>query len=1215
MALMLRSVLCRHRSTAFWTIARFSSVRVESNERLLGNDFYNAPEERKWNPRDTTLFFDFRILNKIEDIQNVVQKMGSEISAAHLSGALNRMRQLKLSVENGFLQHLANLVLQKKTHFYAKQCASAWLCFARLGFYDPEFYDQFAETSMKLSFIQAYSPVDLSNIIYGIGLLQKRREQQLGLQLKPRKVSFSERTIAFPLQMPFLKTLVKDTLLTSHPTRLNEVQMNSVVYGLGLAKFEELDLIEALLKQASYSDRLWRYTEGELSNLLYGMVLMGLEPQQDAIQNVVYEITKPERLKRVAEHEMTCLMYALRLLKWESLPPLQNLRDELTHSERLRYLSEQSLSMILSNMRYLGMTEASDVGPLITEIASERILSKIKPQGLAMGLYNYASSSFRDEAVLERLVQTAMQPKHVAAFTPNDISNILFALSFLKYDRHDVLAPLKERLSDPVLVSMFEPGHMANVFYGSGRLGLSETLPYSLEAVMKPEKLHKLTPSQLVNVIYGLGQSASKNTEAVDRLLTLVLQMEKLKDLSANQLSSIVSSLGRMGYKNRTFLMQLMNEVVQSDRLRSISSIGLCNVLHGLAGCEFRDGSLLGSFLKEVILPSRLADFAPSQLSILMYSIGKIGIEDVRVTKPILKEIMKESCLAEMNIHGYTNVLYGLSQLEQFDEKIWERLTAEIHRPERLENMKALEMSLILYAYGMKRFYKPVLKEIVAKAQNEACLKDFTTVGLASSLYSLAQLELRDLNCVEKMLKTFCEKRHLEQATSHHLGNVVFSIGLMEVRNSDALAILKTEILKPGRLQSFSRHALHNLLFGFGQLEHKDLHLAEALWKEVLHLERLAGFTQREWTTIATSLEKMGFKKEDDVIPIRSKILTSRGLPVETLPRPHSKYEFTSEDIRRLREEHQNRQKEDASSKVSLKTALERHLEKVWASRRRDLEFRPFRGRGWTKRMWFTREVDMKSMSTCDFRIGEIGVNLQRIHQGTKVCIEERCSRSVLLCIPSRFQVGFEFSAFLIGMELEKRMRPSKAKIKRSVMIFNQAQQTLSDDEFLFPSKKTPSRERVISPWTSPYYNLRVIQWPDSVGPAKTVNDDFEENSKEANVDNPYEDDVSGSESAFEFESDSESSSASRSDIASIPGSGSDIAFASGPVDQSESGSGSEPEFTFESAETSSRRSYNKTSVPFEQLLKQQKQIVQKQDAAALNAMVDELNAFLEKSK
>jgi len=1028
---------------------------IHQKEPVLSGEFFNDVNLVKKSENSAIPFFDFRVLHNVHDIERVVRGLGSQITAFQITAALNRLRVLRVPVQHDFLHSLANSVLQKSDVFHSKALAFLWLCFSRLQYQEPEFFDQLAQASMKLNAVEAYKPADISNIVYSIGLLQKSKEQRLKIRLKPiGRGPRIEQVIAFPLQYELLETLIQKTILTNHPARLNEIQIVSSVYGLGLSKFQDLKILEPILQEASTEERLIRYTVGELSNLVYGMVLLGLDKIDPLLRQVIDEITKSERLKQSAEQELSCLMYCLRLLGLKENPALlSRIQQEVIHPYRLMHLTERGLSMMISNLRILGLNDATTFGPLLKEITSDRILNKITSQGLAMALYNYSLSEFRDDQVLEKLVQVAMTPSMVSAFTTNDISNLMYALSAVKYPNVEQLTPLKERLSDPALISRFQPGHVANLFYGSGKLGFSESLPHALDEVTKPENLPNLGPSQVIQIVHGMSQLGLQDQASLDKILDRLIP--QTGSLVCNQLANLVSSLGKLGYKDHDRITRIMTEIIKSEKIIQFTASALCLTLHGLASTGFRIGPILGGLLQEIILPSRIQQFSNSQLALMMYSIGKIGIEDQRVIQPMSDEIFKDDRISQMDNQGLTNILYGLSQLEQFDEGVWEKLTTEISTPQRIKNFKALELSLIFYAFGMKKLRKPILNELVLEMKKEERLEEFSTVGLASTLYSLAQLEMNEMEVVEKLVMRFIQEDHLLKATPHHLGNVVYALGLLNYRNKEIMKPLKIEILKEERLSGFSRRALHNLVFGFAQLKYRSEQVLNALWKEVLKLERLVGFTEREWSSIAYSLDQLQFKSEDEVISIRRRILTSRGL--EEIKVGY-KTELTSEDLRQMR--NSKTQKQDSEMNVQIPPVTS----------------------------------NQNSENT-----DSLSVLKQDMDLGSKYPISK----------DARYRTEQQ----PIGPPLHPKDSPRRrsrqqtgSRTRRQVMVFNQSTPDFSDDERdTLPThlerKTLTQSNRLISPWSSPHYNTRFHNWPTGKTSTKVVDSDFHPNQPTSDSD------------------------------------------------------------------------------------------------------------------
>ena len=880
-------------------LPRVSGIRQVAT-RSDGLGFYNDPQERKWNPRDRTAFFDFRVLHDVRDVERIVRSLDETISVGHLSGALNRLHRLSTKPDADFLQLLADRTIQRLADFEARHFSTVWSAMVRLGWSDVDFYDTLAQEAMQPNYLQAYSPIHIAQLVYGVGRLQKIWDQKRGIRLRP---CGENDILAFLHQRSFLAALVENTLLSHHPGRLNDMQLSSVIYGLGLAKFRAKDLPKPLVETVTSAIQWPGFSEGTLVSMLYGMTLMGMSKHQEVMQTAIGALTHPDRLFRLKEKDLTCLLYVLRLLQFDEVVPLKHIRELLSDKLRLRHFSEQSLSMMTTNLRCLGIKGAGTLGPLLGEIASERVLPNIAPQGLAMALYNYAVSDFRDVTVLKRLTEEAMQPKHMERFSPSDLSQMMFALSFLNYDDRAMLAPLKQRVSDRSLLGALEIGDMLNLIHGCARFGWMPSLPYTFEELLDSSRIHRMTSSQIGSMLYSMSLGGSAEQQYLTSVLEQIVQMDRLKDFHANQLGAMLSSLGKMRYSDESVLKQWVSEIVKPHRLETFSSTGLVMALHGLAGCEFRDGPLLGSFLREIILPSRLSEFRPAQLSIIVFSLGKIGVEDTRVIDPVMQEVMQESCLVALTAQGLTNTLYGLAQLQAFNEQIWTTLSAEVRKPERLAQLSALELSLLLYAYGMKRWQPPVLDILLQMAAQESIVKDYTTVGLASSLYSLAQLERHDAPCIDGIAQEFVQDHRLHDCTSHHLANVVFSLGILNYRNKDVIGDICQEVMR--RVPSFSRHGLYNLIFGLGRLEYRHNVLLEELWKEMLKLERLAGFTEREWATIAYHLSQLEFKDEDAVIRLRSKILSTRGLPAQPISHIHSKRELTAGDLQKIREDYQ----------------------------------------------------------------------------------------------------------------------------------------------------------------------------------------------------------------------------------------------------------------------------------------------------------------------
>ena len=74
-------------------------------------------------------------------------------------------------------------------------------------------------------------------------------------------------------------------------------------------------------------------------------------------------------------------------------------------------------------------------------------------------------------------------------------------------------------------------------------------------------------------------------------------------------------------------------------------------------------------------------------------------------------------------------MLHCLSQQDQFVQRIWGWPTTEVSESERMAQLRAFDMSFVLYACSAKRWKCPLVQEIVQPAQQDSHARDFTTVA------------------------------------------------------------------------------------------------------------------------------------------------------------------------------------------------------------------------------------------------------------------------------------------------------------------------------------------------------------------------------------------------------------------------------------------------------------------------------------------------------
>lgn len=200
-------------------------------------------------------FYDFRILPTPHDVENAIHKFGDKVKITHLIAALNRLKRLNDSVNQKFLNYISDAIMSKLDLLYAKDIAMAFHAMAKLKFNNKSFFENMTKVAIKHNYLAAYTPVDLSNLVYGIGLVQKQHEFNLGMKIIPSlELCKIERNEVFDLKNELCNALAKYTLISLHPSRLNEVQLSSIIYGFGLAKFQNIeDLNEILSISTAYN--------------------------------------------------------------------------------------------------------------------------------------------------------------------------------------------------------------------------------------------------------------------------------------------------------------------------------------------------------------------------------------------------------------------------------------------------------------------------------------------------------------------------------------------------------------------------------------------------------------------------------------------------------------------------------------------------------------------------------------------------------------------------------------------------------------------------------------------------------------------------------------------------------------------------------------------------------------------------------------------------
>lgn len=164
----------------------------------------------------------------------------------------------------------------------------------------------------------------------------------------------------------------------------NEQVVSNVVYGLGnlfrIGKGQRMkqalvECMEGISAEVCRSERLHKYTEQALSNIIYGWALMGWK-SKDNIQTICEEIVQSARLRNYSEQELCNVIYGLGQLEYFDEESVLGLSMEVIAPHRLRKFSHKELCLVIHGIAQCVTTcGRSDVKiglvPVVRKLAKE----------------------------------------------------------------------------------------------------------------------------------------------------------------------------------------------------------------------------------------------------------------------------------------------------------------------------------------------------------------------------------------------------------------------------------------------------------------------------------------------------------------------------------------------------------------------------------------------------------------------------------------------------------------------------------------------------------------------------------------------------------------------------------------------------------------------------------------------------------------------------
>ncbi|GMH38403.1 hypothetical protein BSKO_06287 [Bryopsis sp. KO-2023] len=216
-----------------------------------------------------------------------------------------------------------------------QQMVNVFQACARMGYLNPEMFGVMGRNIMEKKYIQSMNDVNLTVLVYALGLLGRRGQKDQ--KLDPCGVFFGVSDV--------IRESVKELTNEGRLATLSEVQMGELWYGLANVKFYDDRYLEPLAEETMGKNRLENFREEALAMIIKSAAVLRYKDRRFR-RTVLDEAVREQRIRAYRDHQLVELVHALGLWDMRDEKVLTYLQKEICRPERITEISEYGLAII-----------------------------------------------------------------------------------------------------------------------------------------------------------------------------------------------------------------------------------------------------------------------------------------------------------------------------------------------------------------------------------------------------------------------------------------------------------------------------------------------------------------------------------------------------------------------------------------------------------------------------------------------------------------------------------------------------------------------------------------------------------------------------------------------------------------------------------------------------------------------------------------------------
>lgn len=636
--------------------------------------------------------------------------------------------------------------------------------------------------------------------------------------------------------------LVSEIIERERLRAYKEIELSSIFYSLAHLKFQNIDALNILLREAFRTTRLTQYKEHQLSNLIYSIDKLNIM-EDKPWRSILTEVCAPSRLERFEEHHLANIAYAIGRREVRSTEILEHVAMEIIREERLPKYTTRELSLMMYGFSRVNYSNSTVLNALSNEVAKEGRMTdtSISEKNYSGLILSFAMLKHKNMQMIKRFNEEVLTSSRISKMEPEVLAQVIFSLGKLKVpltSRFDeVIGTLTE---SEVKIEELSQKHLSMVIYGLGQMGteMKRYMDPILNVLLSsPGKIERFSVQDLSMVMYSFGQMKLIDAyEVIDRVLRTFCRPDRIMYATCQNLSNLVYGLGQLKHDIKELSLQsLERELAISNRINNFSPQEISNIIYSLGMLKISDRPGIQEVLERLttmaIKPEKLAKFKEIELNCLLTGLSYLRYKEPGVLVPLLEELTQDDRLLRLTAKELSSVIYVVGQVEVCPDEFFEKLMNEVRKEHRIKEFDLTSITMIIYSLGKLRDKSK--HEAMRILSNHLLHKDLcerlNEQHLTNILYGYVFTYYESEEHYDTLFKEMTKHFRVNNYDVSDILNVCRA--LLELRSRKAeikgveyvLKLFAIEMTSPSRLEQFKPSQLTHVLQILGILKNKNI--------------------------------------------------------------------------------------------------------------------------------------------------------------------------------------------------------------------------------------------------------------------------------------------------------------------------------------------------------------------------------------------------------